>query len=271
MMERNARNVMRMGELRFCSAEMMIRTVMLPLLLFVPFIAVCQKDIASQAHAWVTYQGNHRINDRWGFHTEYQWRRDDLFDRWQQSLLRVGVEYYLKNGVQFTMGYGWIRTFPYGAQPVAFTFDEHRMWEQVILNQQVWRISINHRYRMEQRWMELHQQNTEGATEAVYQLRHRGRYRLLLTVPLSRSTLADNTLFLALYDELFLGFGPHIGNNVLDQNRAYAALGWRFKTNLNVQVGYLNQYIIKSDGFHAERNHTLQLAVQCNLDMRKSD
>jgi hypothetical protein len=193
-----------------------------------------------------------------------------MFEHWQQSLLRLGVEYYLKNGLQFTVGYGWIRTFPYGDQPVASVFDEHRLWEQVMLNQQVWRISINHRYRMEQRWMELHRANADGGTDVIYQLRNRGRYRLMLTVPLSRSTLADHTLFLGLYDEAFLGFGPHIGNNVLDQNRAYAALGYRFNKDLNVQVGYLNQYVIKADGFHAERNHTLQLAVQYNIDLRKN-
>jgi hypothetical protein len=240
------------------------------LLLLLPMAGMAQKHIATEAHAWVTYQGNHRFSDHWGLHTEYQWRRNNMFEHWQQSLLRVGVEYYLKNGLQFTVGYGWIRTFPYGDQPVAFTFDEHRLWEQVMLNQQVWRISINHRYRMEQRWMELHRTNADGGTDVIYQLRNRGRYRLMLTVPLSRSTLADHTLFLGLYDEIFLGFGPHIGNNVLDQNRAYAALGYRFNKDLNFQVGYLNQYVIKADGFHAERNHTLQLAVQYNIDLRKN-
>ncbi|MCF8257667.1 MAG: DUF2490 domain-containing protein [Flavobacteriales bacterium] len=228
-----------------------------------------QKQMDAQAHAWAMYFGNHRINDRWGIHTEYQWRRDDMFARWQQSLMRVGVEYYLKNGVQFALGYGWIRTYPYGSQPVAFTFDEHRLWQQVMMNQQVWRISVNHRYRMEQRWVETQTTDVQGSAFIDYQLRHRGRYRLLLTVPLSRSTLADNTLFLGLYDEVFLGFGPHIGKNVLDQNRAFAALGWRFNKNFNVQAGYLNQYVIKTDGIHAERNHTLQLSVQYNIDLRK--
>lgn len=240
------------------------------LLMLLPLAGMAQKHISTQAHAWATYQGNHRFSDRWGLHTEYQWRRNNMFEHWQQSLLRVGVEYYLKNGLQFTVGYGWIRTFPYGDQPVAFTFDEHRLWEQVMLNQQVWRIGINHRYRMEQRWMETRVANADGATDVIFQLRHRGRYRLMLTMPLSRSSMANNTLFLALYDEVFLGFGPHIGNNVLDQNRAYAALGWRFNKDLNFQVGYLNQYVIKSDGFHAERNHTLQLAVQYNIDLRRN-
>jgi hypothetical protein len=233
--------------------------------------ALGQKQIDTGAHAWAMYFGNHRISERWGIHTEYQWRRHDMFAKWQQSLMRVGVEYYLKNGLQFTVGYGWIRTFPYGAQPVAFTFDEHRIWQQMMFSHQFWRITLNHRYRLEQRFVETALPKVDNEPQrTAFQLRNRIRYRLLLTFPLSRKEMKDNTLFLGVYDEIFLGFGPNIGRNVLDQNRLYAALGWRFNKNLNLQAGYLNQYVIKTDGDHAERNHTLQLSVQYNIDLRKA-
>ncbi|MFM7725664.1 MAG: DUF2490 domain-containing protein, partial [Flavobacteriales bacterium] len=92
-----------------------------------------------------------------------------------------------------------------------------------------------------------------------------------LTVPLSRKEMVDNTLFVAAYDELFLGFGKGIARNVLDQNRLYFALGWRFNAACNIQFGYLNQYIIKKDGVMVERNHTIQLGVTYNLDWRKKE
>jgi hypothetical protein len=53
-----------------------------------------QKNIANQQHAWVTYQGNHKLSAKWGLHTEYQWRRADYFQDWQQSLLRIGLDYH---------------------------------------------------------------------------------------------------------------------------------------------------------------------------------
>jgi hypothetical protein len=31
-----------------------------------------------------------------------------------------------------TGGYGWIRSFPYGEQPIVETFDEHRIWQQLV-------------------------------------------------------------------------------------------------------------------------------------------
>jgi hypothetical protein len=55
----------------------------------------------------------------------------------------------------------------------------------------------------------------------------------------------------------------------MDQNRFIAALGWRFDKNFNVQVGYLNQFVVKTDGLKMERNHTLWISTTYNLDFTK--
>lgn len=239
-------------------------------------VAVCiqftfgQKDISVQNHAWVMYTGNHKVSSKWGIHTEYQWRRAEVLNDWQQSLLRLGVDYYTKQNTQLTLGYGWIRSYEYGDQPITHANNEHRIWEQFIMKNKVGRVDFQHRYRLEQRFIENWVKNADASYSQDGMLfRQRVRYRLMATVPLSRKELSDNTLFLAAYDEPFLGFGKGIAKNVLDQNRLYFAMGWRFNANLNVQLGYLNQYIVKKDGIQAERNHTLQVGVTYNLDFTK--
>jgi len=217
-----------------------------------------QRDIAVAGHAWAVAAGNHRLTERWGLHTEYQWRRADWGEIWQQSLLRVGVDRYLRSGAVATAGYGWIRTFPYGAQPVAEVNDEHRVWEQLALSQPVGRLQVQHRYRFEQRWLEV-----AGSTERV--LRHRVRYRAAVLVPLREPW------FVFAYDEVFAGWGPGVARNGLDQNRLYAALGYRFSPTSQLQLGYLNQFIVKADGLRAENNHTVQVAWTHNLDLRARD
>jgi hypothetical protein len=125
---------------------------------------------------------------------------------------------------------------------------------------------------LEQRFIENWVKDAEGVyTQDVFYFRQRVRYRLLLTLPLSRKEMADNTLFFAAYDEPFLGFVKGIAKNILDQNRIYAALGWSFNVACNIQLGYLNQYIVKKDGILAERNHTLQVSLAYNLDFRKKE
>jgi hypothetical protein len=238
-------------------------------------MASAQKQISPQTHGWIMYFGNHKLSEHWGIHTEYQWRRADgsqnaknPFENWQQSLLRLGVDYYAKSA-QYTAGYGWIKTYEYGDQPVSHDFNEHRIWEQFIVKNKVGsRVDLQHRYRLEQRFVEQWKLNSSSEYEQNgYVFRNRVRYRLMATVPLSRKEMADNTLFLGLYDEVFLGFGEGIAKNILDQNRLYGALGWRFNKDFNVQVGYLNQYVVKSDGIKAERNHTIQIGLTYNLDL----
>ncbi len=49
---------------------------------------------------WYTYNGDHKLANRWELHTEYQWRRIDLIRSWQQSLKRVGLVYKLADRVK---------------------------------------------------------------------------------------------------------------------------------------------------------------------------
>jgi len=47
--------------------------------------------ISLQQHAWFNYFGNQAISKHWGLHLEGQFRRDDFGAKWQQLLLRPGV------------------------------------------------------------------------------------------------------------------------------------------------------------------------------------
>ncbi|MCB0765334.1 MAG: DUF2490 domain-containing protein, partial [Flavobacteriales bacterium] len=207
-----------------------------------------QGGTVDQTNAWLMYFGNHRLNDRFGVHTEYQWRRNDGFVHWQQSLARVGLDFHTKGGPIISAGYGWIVSYPYGTQPIAYPFTEHRIWEQLIITSAAGRWHFHHRYRLEQRSLEVKAMDDTGAYVPDGDLfKQRARYRFMVTMPITRRTMADNTLFLAMYNEVFLQFGRHVGTNILDQNRLYGALGWRLKADANLQIGYLNQYIPKAD------------------------
>lgn len=81
---------------------------------------------------WYNYFGAFKLNEKFGLHTEYQFRRDNVITDWQQSLLRVGVNYNLNPRVQFRAGYAWIETFNYGEIPIngfGKDFTEHRLFQ----------------------------------------------------------------------------------------------------------------------------------------------
>ena len=215
------------------------------------------------------YFGNHRVTENISLHTEYQWRRNEIISNWQQSLSRIGLDYKLSPTVMVTGGYGFIVSFPYGDQPIVFTFHEHRIWEQLILTQSSGRFYFNHRFRLEQRYLENRIDNGDGtSTKDGYTYRSRARYRFLINLPLNKPTMEKGALFLSAYDEVFLQFGPNFGRNYLDQNRLYGAMGYMLLPNANIQLGYLNQFIIKGNALDAESNHTLQMSFTYNFDFR---
>ena len=236
-----------------------------------------QKIISNQQHAWITYQGNHKLTSKWGLHTEYQWRRADYFQDWQQSLARIGLDYHFQTNAFLSAGYGNIITFQYGKLPVNHSFNEHRLWEQFTQTSTIGRVSLQHRYRLEQRFLENYVKSGSDYIRSGTLFRNRIRYRALTYIPLNNSSMTDKTLFININDEVFLGFGQGIGTNILDQNRLQIALGWKFNTNCMIQAGYLNQYVVKNAKVsalnlvedQAENNHTITIGLTYNFDFTK--
>jgi hypothetical protein len=226
-----------------------------------------QKNIANQRHVWGSYTGLHLLSPKVAWLTEYQARSANGIQQWQQNLVRTGIEYAINSKISCMLGYAWVRTYPYGEQPVLHSFDEQRIFEQITLKSNLDRVDIQHRYRLEQRWLDQYYLDVSGQVyEGVVGFRNRIRYRVMLTLPLSKPSLSDNTLFLNVNNEVFLGFGKGIAKNPLDQNRFITALGWRFNKQTNLQLGYLNQFIIKGNGLDMERNHTLWMGLTYNVD-----
>ena len=70
----------------------------------------------SNSIGWYNYFGTFKVSNKFGIHTEYQFRRNEIITEWQQSLLRLGVNYQLNPKVQLRLGYALIETFPYAAE-----------------------------------------------------------------------------------------------------------------------------------------------------------
>jgi len=192
---------------------------------------------------WYTYFGTFKLSNKLGLHTEYQIRRNQVITEWQQSLLRIGLNYALHPSVQVRVGYGWIETFPYGEYSLngfGKQFTEHRIFQMAQLSQKLGKVDFSHRFMLEQRFVGKY--SAANATrESEFPLLNRMRYMVRLQIPLKGNEIQDKTIYLAFYDEVFVGFGKHVNANVFDQNRIGILLGYRFSKNFRLEGGYLNQ------------------------------
>ncbi len=207
-------------------------------------LLICCKTAYSQVRVtdnhnigWLTTTITPKITKKLSGYVEYQYRRENWITNWQQSLLRVGLSYKFHQQATALLGYGWILTYPYGDYTIAAvpkTFHEHRLFEQLVFTGSIGKVSLTHRIRLEQRWIgKLKSINSYKADEWVYL--NRVRYMLRADVPLTKK------LYAAAYDELFIGFGKNVGENIFDQNRIGLIAGYKFNSAFRLEGGFLNQ------------------------------
>ncbi|MEJ7829096.1 MAG: DUF2490 domain-containing protein [Segetibacter sp.] len=64
-----------------------------------------------------------------------------------------------------------------------------------------------------------------------------------MQIPLKGRTIDDKTPYAAIYDEVFVGFGKNVNENVFDQNRLGLLLGYRFSFKVRIDGGFLSQIV----------------------------
>jgi hypothetical protein len=224
---------------------------------------------------WYSYVGTFKVAEKFGIHAEYVWRRDKIITDWQQSLLRVGVNYNLNPRVLFRLGYAWVETYPYGEYPInglGRDFNEHRIFEMVQLSHKEGVIDFSHRFMLEQRFVGRYS-SANQTTEDEFPFLNRLRYMVRLQIPLNAKEMKDKTAYIALYDEIFVGFGKNVNTNVFDQNRTGIFLGYRFNKNVRIEGGYLNQTLQFGRQINGQNvfqnNNGLIINTNFNIDLTK--
>lgn len=195
-----------------------------------------------QAIGWYTYNGDHKLNDRWAIHTEYQWRRVDLIRSWQQSLARVGLVRTINETVKVGGGYTYFVTFPFGRYPQAengVPYPEHRLHQDIQLSEKYERLELSHRFRLEQRWLANQTDESNPWKITGWDFQNRIRYQVAGEVP----TVDDGEWYLNFFDEVFIGFGKNVGQNIFNQNRLSGGVGYQVSEGFKLELNYLNQIL----------------------------
>ncbi|OAZ04363.1 DUF2490 domain-containing protein [Flavobacterium succinicans] len=226
---------------------------------------------------WYNFFGTFKVNKKWSIHTEYQWRRENTVTEWQQSLLRLGVNYQLNPKIQLRAGYAWIETFPYGEIPIngmGKDFTEHRAFEMVTITDKISIVDVSHRFMLEQRWIGRYS-NATLTTEDEFPFLNRLRYMFRCQIPLKGTEIKDKTPYVAVYDEIFVGFGKNVNENIFDQNRLGILLGYRFNSTVRMEAGYLNQIVQLGREVNSRNvfqyNNGLIINANFNIDLSKKN
>ena len=248
-------------------------------LIFIPPALAAQEPKptgGAEKSTWYLYFGDHPISPSWAVHLEGQYRRQGIGQRWEQLLLRPGVKYTFGHGLSGMVAYTYFRNYPFeggslgdptttGPQP------EHRLLEEFQVKHKLGgggekAIELAHRFRAEQRWQGT---STIGIGTTDWEFGERARYRLTDDIPFRWSTEGARPDYVSVYNEIFVNFGPHGGDNALDQNRTYGAVGWNLDKNFQIELGYLHNYMPTPSGVVGEHNHALQITINSTAPFRR--
>lgn len=215
--------------------------------LFVLFglcVANAQQPGEEEMGAWYMYFGTNKVSERFSIHSEAQFRFYETTGNFNQMLLRTGLNYHIDSNTIATAGYAFIDTdnnfYEFEGE---INSKEHRIFEQFILKNKVWEFLFEHRYRLEQRFLDFGE---------ITDTQHRARYRIQMTLPLT------NTFYLNFYDELFI----NLQDDLFGQNRLYGAVGVDITDNTSLQLGYMRNQ------FANAVYDRLQFAIFYNPDLR---
>lgn len=184
-------------------------------------------------------------NTFWSMDLHPRWREEGR--QFDQLIIRPAVFYRVNPNTSVWLGYDTVINHPTGQS----VFRENRLWQQFQYQFQATDdISMVSRSRFEQR-------RREGSDE----IGHRLRQMFRATLP---STLHANLSWLV-FDELFINmndteWGVARG---IDQNRLFLGVHWKFDQRMNMDVGYLNQWV---NGRTLDReNHVLSTTLRFNF------
>jgi hypothetical protein len=198
---------------------------------------------------WFIYFGNQKINNKWNWHNEVQYRNFNFMGDLSQLLVRTGIGFNLtENNNNILLGYGFINSQKYLSNSnEKVGTNEHRVFQQFITRQSFNKVFLQHRYRIEERFL-----------PNDFQMRF--RYFLGINIPINKPRLEKNAYYFSAYNEIFI----NAQQNIFDRNRLYGAIGYVFNKNIKMEAGYMVQTL------ESTNRNQFQIVIFNNIPFNKN-
>lgn len=180
----------------------------------------------SKTGSWDIIAINTKIKKNWSVYLETQTRSQDVTSNFYYHELKGGLQYKLANNNSLFLGSGNYVTYPYpGNYKTPATTKEFRIWEQFVFNNYIGRVQLEHRYRIEQRWI-----------NGVYS--NRFRFRLNPIIPINHKTMLPKTIYASTFEEVFFtDNAPYFL-----RSRFFVGAGYKFSKQFTLQGGFVRQF-----------------------------
>ena len=185
-------------------------------------VILAQQQIGS----WNILNVKQDLNKSWNLFTEAQIRSIKFYHNFHYYEYKAGLQYTVNQQSTFSFGVGKFDTYQItGNFKNPKSNNELRTWLQFTLKNNINTLTIDHRYRAEQRF-----------TSNGYRNRFRYRVSLLKPIKINKAEIgvyANNEIF-------FTNNAPYF-----ERNRFSIGLQKKWNTNITTQLAFLNQFDYK--------------------------
>jgi hypothetical protein len=208
----------------------------------------------NELSGWAAWFHTQRFSKHWGASFDGQFRSAHHAEYLKNVLLRPNLNYYFGGNKSATLGYAYVSTNGRTATG-AKTFVKRTGYLSSLYYSKG---RCKYGYQSSLSFRATLFGSTPTQQEVFSQ---RVRYFIRGLIPFNNEPTFTNGTFLALQNEVFANVQnkAKVNNHFFDQNRAYVAFGYRINKKIDIEAGYLNQYIQQTQAHTI--NHIAQIAL----------
>ena len=195
---------------------------------------------------WTAVNVNAPITEKVLSRFQFSPRWLDNSTDFNQFILHALLGYKVNEHLTFFQGYAWSTLY------IPSFRREQRPYQELIISHEVNKLSFEHRFRCEERFL-------QGVDDVTL----RARYSVKGIYPLDKKKKWS----LVLFDEIFFNLNSHFDGPQagLDQNRIYAGINHKFTENISTDLGYQLQHQYRKGSALDTLNHFVFFYLNINL------
>lgn len=219
---------------------------------------------------WINSYGNIRISKRlfWDAQTHLRFQETEsspFIGQVAQIYNRHAIGYI--HSKYFNVSLGGVLRLNFNTDAAEFDRNlvpEWRIWHQYQFAQPLENMMIYHRIRIEHRWTQGFEENSD------YIFRNRWRYMFRMKIPLNSHKLAPKTLYISPEAELIMQSGKAVVASPMEDLRLTTTLGYILTPRLTIAAGamYSQGQDLANGGLY-KQSWTMRFHVYFSPDFRK--
>ncbi|MDO6597232.1 DUF2490 domain-containing protein [Oceanihabitans sp. 2_MG-2023] len=219
--------------------------IALLIVLCIPAQLFAQKTSDDYLGSWYTLGINHRFTEKFSVNTYGELRFYEPISNYNLTFSSFSGNYHIKKKQTLSVAYAYLDIDSVFDEDNRNNTKENRIYEQYNYKHKLGIFNVQHRFRLEQRFLQLAAKN---------EMQNRFRYRFSLKYNINK------TLFLGIKEEPFVNFQ----DQAFHENRFFIGAGFHLFKNMQLQMDYLKHHIRKKNF------NRIQIGISILTDYRKS-